>query len=74
MIPRTISGIPFLIHSPSHYQVAARDDDSVIASAHLRFDGEWWTLHVAMKAGHTVTRDFRSLADAMSLLSSRRAA
>ncbi len=74
MISRTLSGIPFLIHSPCHYEVAARDDGSDIASAALRFDGEWWTLYVQMKAGHTVTRDFLSLADALALLSSRRAA
>lgn len=74
MITRTLSGIPFLIHSPSHYEIAARDDGSAIAGADLRFDGEWWTLSVKMKAGHTVTRDFVSLGDAVSLLSNRRAA
>lgn len=71
---RTIAGIPFLIHSPCHYEVAARDDGSAIATAHLRFDGEWWTLAVELKAGHTVTRDFRSLTEALALLSSRAAA
>jgi hypothetical protein len=74
MIPRTLSGIPFLIHSPSHYEVAALDDGSDIASAALIFDGEWWVLRVLMKRGHTVTREFVSLAAALSLLSSRRAA
>lgn len=72
---RTLSGIPFIIHSPSHYEVAARDDGSDIASAHLIYDADRrWHLCVWFKRGHTVERVFPSLAAALELLSSRRAA
>jgi hypothetical protein len=71
---RTISGIPFIIHSPSLYQIDAYDDGSDIHEAALAFDGKWWRLHVQLKRGHIVTRDFATFAAAMTLLSSRRAA
>jgi hypothetical protein len=71
---RVIQGIPFIVHSPSLYQIDAYDDDSDIREAAIAFDGVRWTLHIQFKQGYTRTRDFRSLAAAVALISGRRAA
>jgi len=71
---RTIYGIPFIIVSPSHYIVNARDDGSDIAAADLFFDGEFWTLRILLKRGHTIQREFCSRNAALTLLSGRRVA
>lgn len=73
MIHRTHYGIPFLIHSPSLWEVRARDDGSDIAFVSFTFDGHDWYIYILTKSGGSHQRGpFASRDKAIELLAGRR--
>lgn len=68
---RTISGIPFTIHSPSLYTISGAAHLSSwidLCTVSLNASREWH-INVLMKQGHSIHRGpFASLAEAVALI------
>lgn len=71
---RAIQGLSFLVHSPSLYELQARDDGSDIALVSIAYVPHAWYVDILMKAGHSHHRGpFRSRDAAIALIAGRAA-
>lgn len=64
---RSLQGIPFTVHSPSHFELVSDRVERV----HIVFDIRRWALCYMAADGHTITRDFPSRDAAIGLIASR---
>lgn len=71
MTYRTISGIPFRVRSPSHYEISGHTvPSSWIDLCVVSYETDkHWHVAVLMKQGHTIQRGpFKSLVEAVALI------
>lgn len=69
---RSLFGLTFQVHSPSSYELVARDDASDIARVTIVYVPRAWWIDVKMKRGHTIHRGpFASRNEAIALIAYR---
>lgn len=69
---RIIQGLSFKVHSPSLYELQARDDGSDISLVTVVYLPHAWYVDILMKRGHTHHRGpFKTRDAAISLIAGR---